>query len=41
MEERDAGFLRLCFISHRAHRPDLEDAVQIIRAAVASGMPAG
>ena len=33
--------LRLCIISHRTHRLDVEDAVQIIRAAVASGVPAG
>jgi glutamate/tyrosine decarboxylase-like PLP-dependent enzyme len=32
--------LRLCIISHRTHRPDVEDAVGIIRAAVASGVPA-
>jgi aromatic-L-amino-acid decarboxylase len=33
--------LRLCIISHRTHRPDVEDAVEIIRASVASGVPAG
>jgi aromatic-L-amino-acid decarboxylase len=32
--------LRLCVISHRTHRPDVEDAVRIVRAAVASGVPA-
>jgi aromatic-L-amino-acid/L-tryptophan decarboxylase len=32
--------LRLCIISHRTHRPDVEDAVRIIRAAVATGVPA-
>jgi aromatic-L-amino-acid decarboxylase len=33
--------LRLCIISHRTHRPDVEEAVGIIRAAaVASGVPA-
>ena len=32
--------LRLCVISHRTHRPDVEDAVRIIRAAAASGVPA-
>jgi aromatic-L-amino-acid decarboxylase len=32
--------LRLCIISHRTHRPDVEDAVEIIREAVASGVPA-
>jgi aromatic-L-amino-acid/L-tryptophan decarboxylase len=33
-------FLRLCIISHRTHRPDVVDAVRIIRDAVASGVPA-
>jgi aromatic-L-amino-acid/L-tryptophan decarboxylase len=33
-------FLRLCIISHRTHRPDVEDAVAIIRAAVAQDVPA-
>jgi aromatic-L-amino-acid decarboxylase len=32
--------LRLCIISHRTHRPDVEDAVRIIRTAVATGVPA-
>ena len=32
--------LRLCIISHRTHRPDVEDAVRIIRTAVAAGVPA-
>jgi glutamate/tyrosine decarboxylase-like PLP-dependent enzyme len=32
-------FLRLCIISHRTHRPDVEDAVDIIRSAVAQGAP--
>jgi len=32
-------FLRLCIISHRTHRPDVEDAVEIIRSAVAQGAP--
>jgi aromatic-L-amino-acid/L-tryptophan decarboxylase len=32
--------LRLCVISHRTHRPDVEAAVEIIRAAVAQGVPA-
>jgi aromatic-L-amino-acid decarboxylase len=32
--------LRLCVISHRTHRPDMEDAVRIVRAAVAPGVPA-
>lgn len=31
--------LRLCVISHRTHRPDVEDAMRIIRAAVASSVP--
>lgn len=31
--------LRLCVISHRTHRPDVEDAVRTIRAAVAPGVP--
>jgi aromatic-L-amino-acid/L-tryptophan decarboxylase len=31
--------LRLCIISHRTHRPDVEDAVGIIRSAVARGAP--
>lgn len=33
--------LRLCIISHRTHRPDVEDAVRIVRAAVASGVHTG
>jgi hypothetical protein len=31
--------LRLRVIPHRTHRPDVEDAVQTIRAAVAHGLP--
>ena len=33
--------LRLCVISHRTHRPDVEDAVEIIRSAVAQAAPTG
>jgi hypothetical protein len=31
---------RLCIISHRTHHPDVEDAVRIVRTAVASEVPA-
>lgn len=31
--------LRLCIISHRTHRPDVEDAVEIIRSAIARRAP--